>query len=429
MVIFGQFYTSDLIQQWFLKEILPKAREVLSKFNTLDEWFSSFKGYENKEYKQANNIVFRMCMPLKGDISLNIIKRLSELEETLSMFNVRSWPREKLNSLRNRLCSDDYYQSLSAYSELVIAKRLADKFGKDKVEIYPRLSTGKFSDILVKLETKNVYLEVGNLGESLPEKKIQEIVDEAAKYLGEKLKNPCYFRVTIDTAELVFDQNGYIDVKESIRKIISEIDRLCLYKLAGFEGSIKLRDIAFVLSKVELLKKVNLIDHTTKKYLKLIEKPHVKQWVNSCREQIVQGSKLICSIKCYKLGAILVEVHTNFFYPSSAAEAELNSIINHVVRHIKGQLEEEQLQPNSPNIIVIQSGKLDIFYLMFGFPPINQLYKKIKKFFHNRREKNLSGIILFSTDFDKLIFIANDQAGKKSKLTKNEVEKLGAFFI
>jgi len=414
------------MQQWFLKEALPKAKEVLSKFNTLDEWFSSFKGYENKEYKQANNIVLRMCMPVKGDISLNNIKRLSELEETLSMFNVCSWPRGKLNYLKSRLCSDDYYESLSVYSELVIAKRLADKFGKDKVEIYPRLSTGKISDILVKLEAKNVYLEVGNLGESLPEKKIQEIVDEAAKYLGKKLKNSCYFRVTIDTAELVFDQNGYIDVKESIKKIISEIDRLCLHKLAGFEGSIRLRDIAFVLSKVGLLKTIGFIDHTTEKYLKLIEKPYVKQWVNSCREQIVRGSKLICSIMCYKLGTLLVEVHTKFFYPSPATEAELNSIINHVTRHIKNQL--KQLQPNSPNIIVIQSSKLFSFDFIAVSPSINLLLK-IKEFFNQLREESLSGIILFSSDFDRSVFVANGQASEMSKLSKNEVEMLGPRYI
>jgi len=424
VVIVGQYYTRDLMQEWFLKKGLPVARKVLSNFNILNELFSSFKGYENKKYKQANNVVLHMCLPnVWGGHRPEDIKQLNELEKALSMFKVLNWKSKRLNHLKSRLCSDNYYTSLSAYTELVIAKWLASKFGKDKVEIYPRLSTGKFSDILVKLGAKKVYLEVGNLGESLPEKKIQRIVDEAAKYLGKKLKKLCYLKVIIDTAELAFDENGHIDEEGSIRKITSEIDRLCLEMLESFEGSVRLEEFADILSNIELYKEIASFNYTFQKYMKLLEKPCVKRWVNSCKNQIAQGSKLIKYIHGYKSETLLVEIHTEHIYPSPAAEAELNSIINHVTRHIKDQLKKQQLQPNSPNIIVIQSYKLVAFDFVVFYPFI-KLLLKIKEFFNQKREKNLSGIILFSTDFDRSIFIANNQAGETSKLSKSEVEML-----
>lgn len=419
----GQFYVLDKMQDWFISN-LPAARDVLSNFNMLNMLFSSFKDYEKKKYKQTSNIVLRFCLTHFVDGKLGDIKQLTELEKALLMFNVFSWKKERINYLKNRLCDDDYCSSLTPYTELTYAKWLADRLGKDKVEIYPKLLTGKYSDILVKSDVKNVYLEVGNLGRSLPEEKIQRILDAAAKHLGSKLKDSCYFRVEIDTAELlVLDSEGHIDEKASIGRIISEMDRLCLDKIVEFKGLLILDDIAFTVRNKTLLEKMNkFLTPNDRKNLELIDIPPLNRWIDSCKEQISQGSKLIKYISCYRFKYLLVEIHPQSVYPSLASLKERNSFICHVIRHIKDQL--GQLQPNSPNIIVVQGFN----WIIFGFGEDLQfepLYFKIKDFLNKEKQECLSGIAMFSADFGKSIFVPNEQAAETSKLSKDEIGKLG----
>ena len=107
--------------------------------------------------------------------------------------------------------------------------------------------------------------------------------------------------------------------------------------------------------------------------LELIDKSKLKSWINSCKNEIVKGSKLIKSIICGWSKTLLVEVHTEGVYPSAAALKEQDSFINHIIRHIKTQLSEQQLQPNSPNIIVIQGYS----WIILGFGDVLQDTKSL----------------------------------------------------
>ena len=84
------------------------------------------------------------------------------------------WSTSKHNYLKSRLASEKYIQSFSAVTELEMASEMVRRFGKENVELYPRLDNKHHSDIRVNVDGKNVFLEVGNLGESLPESKIQK---------------------------------------------------------------------------------------------------------------------------------------------------------------------------------------------------------------------------------------------------------------
>ena len=121
-----------------------------------------------------------------------------------------------MSYFKSRITSRDYIPSLSVCTELLVAKKLIDRLGRDRVEIYPKIETG-FSDVLVRLGKRTVYLEVGNLGESLPEKKIRRILEATAKHLGNRLKDRCYFSLRIDTAELVLTEKD-VSMKRSPNK-------------------------------------------------------------------------------------------------------------------------------------------------------------------------------------------------------------------
>jgi len=274
-------------------------------------------------------------------------------------------------------------------------------------------------------------LEIGNLGPSLPELKIQKILDGVAKYLGQKIKKSCYMQIEVDTAEFSLDQNGYIDEKASIEKIASEIDRLCLDELAGFKGLIVLEDIAYVIRYKDILERIanfGLTPHM-RENLELIKKCPIKQWIEACKDHIIQGSKVIKSIIGDKTESLLIEIHTQGIYPSKAAMLEINSFINHIKRHIDAQLDEKQLQPNKPNIIVIQCYNWIMFPSVWDLLGIKHMYKEIKAHLIKKEEKYLSGIALFSTDFSKTVFISNGKAEEASKISKDEVEELGMIYM
>jgi len=419
-LVIGEYFNEDRMQKWFI-ENLPVARKTLEKFKSLNELFDGFRNYETKQYRVKRNPVLILCLPRMGNIPSNAHKQVAELERAIELFGVFNWVTAKFKDFRSRITREDYIQSFSACTELLVAKRLTDRVGKDHVKFFPKIKTG-VSDILVELENKVVYLEVGNLGESLPEKKIQKILNESAKHLGTKIRGNCYFSVTVDTSELVLDKEGHIDERRSIEKITSEIDRLCIEKLEGSTGIIHLNTISYVLKHKDILEKLSskrlLPSNVLRESMELIKTPIIKNWVDSCEEQIIQGSTLFKSgFICGKIPYQRVEIRTLGQFPSNSATAELESFFNHFIRHLEGQL--NQLQPKKPNIILIHGYNWMLFGL--GFEP---LYERIQQFFNNRKEPHLSGVVFLKRMNEKAAYITNNYATEFSRLNKEDVEKL-----
>jgi hypothetical protein len=170
-----------------------------------------------------------------------------------------------------------------------------------------------------------------------------------------------------------------------------------------------------------------LIPPSEKEKLELINSPAISRWIDASKGQMAKGSKIVGSISRYKGRFLLVEVHQQMLYPSAAALSERDSFINHVVRHIKSQL--EQLQPGSPNIIVVQGFNWVMFGLGEDFEAIEPLKSKIDEFLIKNHQKYLSGIAIFANDFAGSILIPNKQAAKESRLSNDDVEKLGMRII
>lgn len=419
----GIYSTDKLLQEWYLKELVT-ARKVLKKFNQLNQLFDEFKGYESKQYYQTRNTILLMCLPdFNGSLKHNSIKSLTQLEDSLILFDVLNWSSAKLNKLRSSLCDDDYDTSISPYTELMIAKHLAGRLGNDNVKLYPQLQGGGFSDVLTTLNGKSVYIEIGNLGESKPGTKIQEILDTSAKYLGEQLGTSCYLQVEIDTAEFVFDEN-ILNVEKSISKLTSEIDKYCVQKLAGFKGIIFLDDIIEMiknLSVYEEMEKIGLLLPQDKERLTLVNESKIKEWNSCCNLETLGSSKLIKSIIGSPSQYLLIEIHTENFYPSKAAMLEQGSFVNHILRNVRRQLDEEQIQPNEPNIIIVQAYN----WIVSGIENFEPIRNGIIKFIEDNKQDYLSGIGVFSNDFENTLYISNEYALTQSKLNESEIAQLG----
>ena len=270
------------MQKWFINN-LPTARTVLSEFKSLNILLDGFKNYETKRYRDIRNAVMFLCLPKVGNgLDPKSIEQLVELEKAIELFGVMEWKTEKYSAFKSRLASEEYIQSLSAITELEVALKMADKFGNDNVTLFPELSNRGYSDIGIKIDHKMIYLEVGNLGTSIPEAKLQQILNTSAEYLGRKIDVICYMCLIIDTAELVFDPEGRIDVAASITKLNSEIDDLYIHKLIGFEGFFDFGDMYHIIANKEIYQKTRQwLSIYDQKRLDLVQNPLIAKWLGN----------------------------------------------------------------------------------------------------------------------------------------------------
>lgn len=93
-----------------------------------------------------------------------------------------------------------------------------------------------------------------NLGESNPEKKINEILKQSAMHLGKQVISNCYLQLTVDTEQFVF-VNDILDPEASLKKLKSEIDDLCLSRIAGFMGYLNLEDLIHLLKNKKTMRR------------------------------------------------------------------------------------------------------------------------------------------------------------------------------
>ena len=232
MSLVGKHYSSSQLQTWF-RNVVPAITLMLLSFPNLHYYLGGlFQTYRTTRYGRVRNAIFRSCLPRPGQTSPSSLS-LQELEDAINIFRIRYSSQAVQNQFRSRLSSNDYDISFGVALELLLGRRFAAVLGQSNVSVYPRLTSGRFSDILVNLVGRRVYIEVGNLSSSKPEKKIQELLDKGASYLWSRLSSRCFLDLEIDTAELVFNNQRHISAPKSLAKLKQEIDRMRLSDLAG----------------------------------------------------------------------------------------------------------------------------------------------------------------------------------------------------
>jgi hypothetical protein len=420
----GTYSREDILQAWFISK-LPKARETLSTFHRLNELLEGFNNYENKLYRKVRNSVMFLCLPRVGNGYNNQISFLEQLEKALEIFNVDKWSKIKYQAFKARIASEKFDVSYSAQTELEVAFELVKELGKKNVALYPELQHGRYSDVLVTLEGRRIYIEIGNLSESLPERKVNRILRESAAHLGKQLDRD-YMQIIVDTAEFVFSDKGVLDEVASVQKLNLEIDRLKLNKLVGYEGFFDIKDILWIIQNKSLFEENARYVGDLGNLSRLYENTAIKNWLNDIEFEAIEKARLVKGIMAGHLEgklSLLVEIHTEGIYPSKTSFAEIQSVINHIIRNAKEQLIEKQIEPNSANIIAVRAHNFLLFSVLFS--EMAKLENSMHKFFHEVDNKDLSGLVIFRDSFRTVIFFKNPQASPASLLNDNEIVKLG----
>lgn len=146
------------------------AKIILANNPFFDKIFSNFDIYDAKNIHLIQNAILMACLPrrTKG-INPRLWTELHKFELLLHAKNYTGWPTRKKHEFSTSLTSKDYAKSASVLSELRLASELSSIVGISNVQLYPKLLSGRISDIAITLKTKNVYFEVGFLGISQPE--------------------------------------------------------------------------------------------------------------------------------------------------------------------------------------------------------------------------------------------------------------------
>jgi hypothetical protein len=190
-----------------------------------------------------------------------------------------------------------------------------------------------------------------------------------------------------------------------------------------YEGSITFSDIQYVVQSEELLTHLGpLVPKSLTTDLDLIKRSPIKEWLFSCRYELEKGTELLKSIIRSDSKKLVVEIHTEGFYPSKAAIAEQRSFTRHIIDHVEGDV--HQLQEGKGNFIVIQGNNWILFDVM-DFLVENPVYREIKQHLIEKGIRELNGIVIIKNDFDRPVFIYNDDCDPSICLNKDQLRELG----
>lgn len=456
MVGFGRYPKHDTDYQKFYCTQVALAKQRISQFPLTNKLFDNFKNDESLNYKQNKNKIFLTCIQHIESIDskffygndkntpphLESVKYLIDhsgypysiesLENSLSNFDVFQWNEKQYTVFKNRITSHDHDTSDSAFSEITTAFRIGTKIGLNNVQYEPSIPNGKNSDIRVCLNGRDIYLELSSITESKPNKKIQSILDDVAKYLFCKVKTNSFFHfeIWIDTTKLIHT-DGHIDEEKSKKLLSDWIDKLHIHELVGCNELLYLTDYRSHSGIMEYSQK-SLIDYPWHRpFMKELFKQHIiNNWASkitvadtvlspfvsiSCSDKVTSSSVTIHEDAMHSTHEELV--NSNKFSDIQTGKMQEDSFFNQISRKILYKINEEQYKRGTPVIFVIYGELWSNSYETDSddFSKIETIVKKVLN-----PHPHISGVLLYHTDYTNGKFIHNPNADPNIKITDSE---------
>lgn len=388
-----------------------KVNAVKFVFELFPEIWHVFRDNFEKstQTELIKNPLIYYCLPsndLELKVSVDALILLKQLNEGLKIV------KEKCpnSTVFRRLVSTSAEEFRGVIEEILAMYVLARTFGKENVIPYPKLSSGKEADLMVRFNGTDVYIEIGSLGARLSEKRIEKVFNEVAEWICVKLgeiNKTLYLRVEIDTTEIPTKDN-HINEEEAYNAIKRELKYMGLKELLRLNWH-GLLDLERALQVIDIDPKIlNQQDRELAK----ADNPQIRDWIKK-KKDMLKCLKFVKSIGYYNSRAMVVEVWSGESYPSKLSERLLEAVAKQIIRHLKEQV--KQTEPDCANIIAIDTRHwslqpiegLDVFFK-------ETLFKHLKNELMSVLMENadISGVILFVDRIDHGIFIRNPRAKK-----------------
>jgi hypothetical protein len=386
-----------------------KVNAVKFVFELFPEIWHVFRDNFEKstQTELIKNPLIYYCLPsndLELKVSVDALILLKQLNKGLKIV------KEKCpnSTVFRRLVSTSAEEFRGVIEEILAMYVLARTFGKENVIPYPKLSSGKEADLMVRFNGTDVYIEIGSLGARLSEKRIEKVFNEVAEWICVKLgeiNKTLYLRVEIDTTEIPTKDN-HINEEEAYKAIKRELKYLGLKELLRLNWH-GLLDLEVALQVIDIDPKIlNQLDRELAK----ADNPQIRDWIKK-KKDMLKCLKFVKNIGYYNSRAMVVEVWSGESYPSKLSERLLEAVAKQIIRHLKEQV--KQTEPDCANIIAIDTRHwslqptegLDVFFK-------ETLFKHLKNELMSVLMENadISGVILFVDRIDHGVFIRNPRA-------------------
>jgi hypothetical protein len=386
-----------------------KVNAVKFVFELFPEIWHVFRDNFEKstQTELIKNPLIYYCLPsndLELKVSVDALILLKQLNEGLKIV------KEKCpnSTVFRRLISTSAEEFRGVIEEILAMYVLARTFGKENVIPYPKLSSGKEADLMVRFNGTDVYIEIGSLGARLSEKRIEKVFNEVAEWICVKLgeiNKTLYLRVEIDTTEIPTKDN-HIDEEEAYKAIKRELKYLGLKELLRLNWH-GLLDLEVALQVIDIDPKI--LNQLVRELAKA-DNPQIRDWIKK-KKDMLKCLKFVKSIGYYNSRAMVVEVWSGESYPSKLSERLLEVVAKQIIRHLKEQV--KQTEPDCANIIAIDTRHwslqpmegLDVFFKETLFKHLeNELMSVLME------NADISGVILFVDRIDHGVFIRNPRA-------------------
>lgn len=439
----GRYPKCDPSYQKFHEWQVTRAKERISRFPLINKLVDNFAGYDGLSYREAKNIIFLKCKDEITTVDLNSLlgvetngeaepnhieythlyfdpQPLVLLEKSLEAFDISQRKRDARQSFKTRLSSRDYYDSESAFFEITTAYRIGQKVGISNVDYEYNLPNNTNPDIRVKMDDRDIFLELSSVTESVTSNKIQSICDKLCKHIFERVKSEDSFRLNLylDTTKLVC-RDGKIDEAESLEKITRWIDKFSLYTLSKFNVSIPLMLYRSPGTESYLSNTLyEYLYHPPRVKKMLEEEDAVREWAKKITIKDV-ASAPFTTISCKNAvdAPSCVVIHEDAMSapnrelsplpePSSITTGDLQqeSFFNQIRRKLKSKIEKKQYVQGSPIIFVIKA-----VLWSSSFEDSNYDFNQIKPIVEEELgpHPEISGALLYHSDYTKGRYIRN----------------------
>jgi hypothetical protein len=409
---------------------VQEAQSKLQKFPQLQSLVGRFSTLEIED--KIRNIFLNFCVEEREE--------LADFEAFLSSFRVLSWPRKKLDRFRSRVLANNWEESMSALAEGVITRYYSKRLGIGSVERGPAVETGKLSDIKLDLGGREIFLEITSVGTGLFEQKLETAFDETCKTIIPMIDGNRFVDIIVDSTKLPVNPQGHLDVDETIlllNKYVVELKLVTLFNSSISPLTIDVENIASLPEKTiyELAAEI-AIPNTDLNWLQFLyprmweqlSDEEIAKWAKTIRPSMAQGCPVVY------FGAsdgdfAGVQIQDRKRHPSPSSKLEIKSFLTRVDRVLEDKIAGGQLQPGSPNIIVIRAHN----WLSHGYEDsrdflaldFDAIENAVKKTLSKMENHHIACVSLYESDYGKARIITNEHADPSSHLSEVELSELG----
>ena len=440
------------------------ARKIISNFPLLDSLFENFNGsnsldYDKLDYKKAQNKIFKICtydlktrllscyynLPPKErdseilsrcvDNNTSNFKQLYDLKHALSIFKPTESRNESSNSFKSKFLSNNYFDSKSAYLEIITAYKIGSKIGFKNIKLEPRLKNNKKPDIKIFFNNKIIYAELSIINKSQATETIEAVLNIGAKHLYKKISDKySKFTIQIYTLKLPLDSDCYIDTKKSEEFLCERIDGLYLEELSGLNLTLHLT----CYSNIDGIKKYfdcYLID-LPKCYLTyglecIYDNKQIHNWAKKVKcadlfdglfahistQTNTRNVAVLCGSNLYSEHD---ESNPNPPPITKTAQIEMTSFLDQIERKINSKIKKHQFEDGHPVLFLI-CGKLWFKEIDCDrdWLDITKLITKLLSY-----HSCITGVLFYLNGYNHYRYIPNPNADENIKLSESEIESI-----